>query len=382
MLRPWARTAGLRCGSHPDPHQDRDGLAGILGLEPERVRVIAPDVGGGFGGKGLSVEDVLLAWVARPSESRCVGPTRSENLISMHQGRAQWIDFELGGTADGKLQALRLKILQDAGAYPGLGAFLANLTAMMASGVYVIPKIEISILAVTTNTTPTGPVRGAGRPEATQMIERAIDMFAAELAIDPAEVRRRNFIPADAFPYTTAVGTPYDSGDYVGALDRALEASGYQQLRQEQDRRRAQGGTHHLGIGLSVYVEITNGIGEGEFGAVEITEDGGAIVKTGSFSHGQGHETTFAQIVAERLGMPAERVTVLKGDTDSVARGSGHLRLQVDPDRRRGRRPGIRDRGRAGQAAGRRRARGQPRGHGARPRRRALPRHRARRRPR
>jgi CO/xanthine dehydrogenase Mo-binding subunit len=194
--------------------------------------------------------------------------TRSENLVAMHQGRAQEIDFELGGDRDGQIKALRLKILQDAGAYPGLGAFLAKLTAMMASGVYVIPKIEISIEAVATNTTPTGPVRGAGRPEATQMLERAVDMFAADLAMDPAEVRRRNFIAPDAFPYTTAVGTCYDCGDYVGALDRALEAAGYEQLRREQSRRRAKGGTRHLGIGLSVYVEVTNGISEAEFGAV------------------------------------------------------------------------------------------------------------------
>src|ERR1019366_4657032 len=245
------------------PHQDRNGLAGILGLEPERVRVIAPDVGGGFGGKGLAAEDVLLAWVARAvGEPVRWTETRSENLVAMHQGRAQEIDFEIGGDRDGQIKALRLKILQDGGAYPGLGAFLARLTAMMASGVYEIPKIEISIEAVTTNTTPTGPVRGAGRPEATQMLERAVDLFAADLSMDPAELRRRNFIAPDAFPYTTASGARYDCGDYAGALDRALEAAGYEQLRQEQAERRAQGGTRHLGIGLSVYVEVTNGLSE------------------------------------------------------------------------------------------------------------------------
>jgi carbon-monoxide dehydrogenase large subunit len=306
------------------PHQDRDGLAGVLGLDPGLVHVIAPDVGGGFGGKGMAAEDVLLAWTARAvGEPVRWTETRSENLVAMHQGRAQEIDFELGGDRDGQIKALRLKILQDGGAYPGLGAFLAHLTAMMASGVYKIPKIEISILALTTNTTPTGPVRGAGRPEATQMLERAVDMFAAELSMDPAEVRRRNFIAPDAFPYTTAVGTGYDCGDYAGALDRALAAAGYDQLRQQQAERRAQGGTLHLGIGLSVYVEVTNGISEAEFGAVEITSDGAAIVKTGSFSQGQGHETTFAQIVAQRLGLELEQVSVIKGDTDVVLRGTG-----------------------------------------------------------
>ncbi len=306
------------------PHQDKAVLGQALGLEPEQVRVIAPDVGGGFGGKGIDVEDILMGWLARKT-GRTVRwtETRSEHMVAMHHGRAQWIDFELGGTADGKLQALRCKILQDSGAYPGLGAFLAVLTQMMSSGVYDIPKIEVDITAVVSNTTPTGPVRGAGRPEASQMIERAIDMFAAEAGLDPAELRRRNFIAADAFPFTTAAGTKYDVGDYAGALERALEQAGYEDLRRQQKQRRADGSRTLLGIGLSVYVEITNGIGEGEFGAVEITEDGGAIVRTGSFSHGQGHETTFAQIVSQRTGLDAEKIQVIAGDTDRVPRGTG-----------------------------------------------------------
>jgi carbon-monoxide dehydrogenase large subunit len=306
------------------PHQDRDGLTMLLGFEPGQVRVIAPDVGGGFGGKGLAVEDVLVAWLSRAT-GRPVRwtETRSENLVAMHQGRAQITEFELGGNRDGRLQALRLAILQDAGAYPGLGAFLPNFTAMMASGVYAIGKIEIDVKAVVTNTTPTGPYRGAGRPEATQVIERAIDMFAAELSLDPAEVRRRNFIAADAFPVTTASGATYDCGDYERALDLALQHSGYQQLRAEQAARRSSGDPRALGIGISAYVEVTNGLPEGEFGAVEITAGGGAVVKTGSFSQGQGHETTFAQIASARLGIPVGQITVLKGDTDAVARGTG-----------------------------------------------------------
>ena len=203
---------------------------------------------------------------------------------------------EAAGTAEFK--ALRVKLLQDAGAYPGIGAFLAVLTQMMSSGVYDIPKIEVDVTAVVSNTTPIGPVRGAGRPEATQMIERAMDMFAAEAGLDPAEMRRRNFIANDAVPGdrpppappTTSATTP---ARWTGRWSRpattscALSRSGGAPTAR----------TCLLGIGLSVYVEITNGIGEGEFGAVEITEDGGAIVRTGSFSHGQGHETTFAQIV-------------------------------------------------------------------------------------
>jgi carbon-monoxide dehydrogenase large subunit len=306
------------------PHQDRDGLARALGLGPESIRVLAQDVGGGFGSKGLSVEDVVLAKLSlitgRPIRWT---ETRSENLVAMGHGRAIRIEYRIGGTRDGTVRALRLRLLADAGAYPGIGAFLPNLTALMGSGVYRIGKVDAEIKAIVTNTTPTGPVRGAGRPEATQVIERAIDLFASEIGLDPAEVRRRNFIPPDAFPFTTAAGARYDSGEYARALDAALERAGYEQLRAEQARRREQGSSRQLGIGISTYVEITNGIAEHEFGAVEITPDGDAIVKTGSFSHGQGHETTFAQIVADRLGIPLERITVIKGDTDLVARGTG-----------------------------------------------------------
>jgi aerobic carbon-monoxide dehydrogenase large subunit len=306
------------------PHQDKAGIAATLGLEPEQVRVIAPDVGGGFGGKGFDVEDILMGALARATGRPCRWTeTRSEHMVAMHHGRAQWADFELGGTRDGQFKALRVKLLQDAGAYPGIGAFLAVLTQMMSSGVYDIPKIEVDITSVVSNSTPIGPVRGAGRPEATQMIERAVDMYAAEIGMDPAELRRRNFIANDRFPIQTAAGATYDIGDYAGALDRALVHAGYDELRAEQERRRADGSHLLLGIGLSVYVEITNGIGEGEFGAVEVTEDGGALVRTGSFSHGQGHETTFAQIVSQRTGIDVENIHVLAGDTDRVPRGTG-----------------------------------------------------------
>jgi carbon-monoxide dehydrogenase large subunit len=300
------------------------GLSMHLGMEESQIRVIGPDVGGGFGAKGLNVEDVLVAWLAREL-GRPVHwtETRSENMVAMNQGRAQVTDFQIGGTRDGKVKAYKLQILQDAGAYPSIGSFLPSLTVLMASGVYDIPKIETDITTVVTNTTPVGPFRGAGRPEATQIIERAMDMFAAELDMDPAEVRRRNFIPKDAFPHTTASGARYDSGDYEKSLDLALEAVGYDELRAEQARRREENAAKQLGLGLSVYVEVTNGLHEKEYGAVEMTDDGEAIVRTGSFSHGQGHETTFAMIVAEQLGLPVEKVTVQKGDTDDVPRGTG-----------------------------------------------------------
>ncbi len=306
------------------PHQDKAMLESLFGLEPDQVRVIAPDVGGGFGGKALDVEDALVAWLARRT-GRPVrwNETRSEHMVAMHHGRAQRLEFTIGGSSTGEVKALRCNVLADAGAYPGIGAFLPTLTAMMASGVYRIPRIEVDVKAVVTNTTPTGPVRGAGRPEATQMIERAIEVFGNACSLDPAEVRRRNFIAADAFPFTTAAGAKYDIGDYAKALELALEKADYQQLREEQAQRRRDGSPLQLGIGLSTYVEVTNGISESEFGAVHVTPAGEAIVRTGSLSHGQGHETTFAQIVSERLGIPLGQVTVVKGDTDVVPRGTG-----------------------------------------------------------
>jgi aerobic carbon-monoxide dehydrogenase large subunit len=306
------------------PHQDREGLAANLGMDPKDVRVVGPDVGGGFGAKGLKVEDILLCWLARKT-GRTIRwvESRSENMVALDHGRAMVIDFKIGGSRDGKIEAYRMNILADAGAYPGLGSFLPNLTGMMASGVYKIPKIGVSVTTVTTNTTTIGAFRGAGRPEATQTIERAIDMWADELEMDPAEARRVNFIQPDEFPFTTASGATYDIGDYEGALDKVMEAAGYDDLRAEQQRRRDNGDSKQLGIGLSVYVEITNGLGESEFGAVRIDREGKATLRTGSFSHGQGHETTFAMIVAERLGLPLEDITVIKGDTDEVARGTG-----------------------------------------------------------
>jgi carbon-monoxide dehydrogenase large subunit len=306
------------------PHLDRHVLGLFLGLGDEGVRVVGPDVGGGFGAKGLSVETVIVPWLARKT-GRPVRWTegRSENMVAMQHGRAAVLEFTIGGSRDGDVQAYRLRVVQDAGAYPGLGAILPGFTALMSSGVYAIPKIEADTVSVVTNTTPIGPFRGAGRPEATQAIERAMDLFAAELGLDPAEVRRRNLIPPDAFPTTTASGAGYDCGDYERALDLALEHAGYAALREEQARRRESGDRRALGIGVSTYVEITNGLVEPELGAVEITPDGGAILRTGSFSHGQGHETTFAMIVADRLGLPVEAVRVIKGDTDEVSQGSG-----------------------------------------------------------
>ena len=307
------------------PHGAKDGLVGAFGLDASNVRVIAPDVGGGFGAKMIYPEDVAVAWAARETNRPARWTeTRSESMLALGHGRAQVQDIAIGGTRDGNVLAYRLEVVQDAGAYPAIGAFLPFLTRMMAPGTYSIPKISASAVAVATNTTPIGAYRGAGRPEATAAIERAMDLFAAEIGADPAEVRRKNLVATDAFPYSTATGFVYDSGDYARALDLALEASGYEKLREEQKRRRSAGGPLQLGIGVSTYVEITNGAGDtGELAVVEVLPSGKARVFTGSSPHGQGHVTAWSMLASEQLGIPMEDIEVIANDTDLVASGIG-----------------------------------------------------------
>ncbi|HWG72678.1 MAG TPA: xanthine dehydrogenase family protein molybdopterin-binding subunit [Acidimicrobiales bacterium] len=313
--------------SNQAPHAARDAIAGIYGLSPEQVRVMVPDVGGGFGAKiDCYLEEALLAWLSRRS-GRPVRwtETRSESMVGLGHGRAQRQELEIGGNRDGQVLAYRLSVTQDAGAYPAIGAILPFLTAMMVPGTYAIPKVSFSARSVVTNTTPVVAYRGAGRPEATAAIERAMDLFAAEIGMDPAQVRRRNLI-VGGWPYTTSAGTTYDVGDYVGALDLALQASGYDELRADQGRRREAGDVHQLGIGVSTYVEVTNGGGPtGDFGAVEILPDGAAVVYTGSSPHGQGHRTAWSMIASDQLGIPMERISFVASDTDLVARGGGTM---------------------------------------------------------
>jgi carbon-monoxide dehydrogenase large subunit len=309
------------------PHRVRDALAGALGLAPGRVRVICPEVGGAFGAKGSPYPDELLvAWLARRAGRPLAWvESRSESMLGLSHGRAQVQQIALGGRRDGTLLAYRLEVLQDCGAYPRFAGFMPSRARQLASGAYAIPRIEAGGRSLVTTTVPVGPYRGAGRPEATIAIERAVDLFAAELGMDPAELRRRNLVAADAFPYTTATGTTYDSGDYRRALDLALEAGGYTQARAEQGRRRAEGGPRQLGVGLSVYVEVSGGIPGGEYGAVEVTRAGGAVVRTGSSASGQGHETVWAMLASEQLGIPVERIEVVHGDTGRVAWGVGTM---------------------------------------------------------
>ena len=308
------------------PHGLRGQVARQWGWDPERVRVVAPHVGGGFGGKaGLAPEHAVVIEAARQL-GRAVTwtETRSENLTAMPHGRGQVQYGELGLRRDGTIVGLRARVVGDAGAYAGFGGALTlGPTRNMAQGVYRIPTIAYDGAAVLTTTTPMGAFRGAGRPEAAAMLERLVDMAAHELDMDPAALRRANFLQPDEFPVTTRTGSLYDSGDYEKALDEALRIAGYDELRRDQAARRERGDRIALGIGLAVYVEVTAGGGGAEYGAVSVDDDGGATVSVGTSGHGQGHATSFAMIVADRLGVPMEQVRFVQSDTASVPRGGG-----------------------------------------------------------
>jgi aerobic carbon-monoxide dehydrogenase large subunit len=301
-------------------------LAGALGMAPDQVRVVVPDVGGGFGAKiAVDRDTITLAWAARKT-GRALrwAETRSENLVAMTQGRAQLQHVKIGGNRDGRILAYRLDVIQDTGAYARVGGLLPFLTCLMASGVYDIPDVQAGFRQAFTNTTPIAAYRGAGRPEATAAIERAVDLFAAEIGMDPAEVRRRNFIAPDKFPFQTKTGAMYDTGRYEEALDKALATAGYAELRREQQRRRENGDVRQLGIGLSSYVEITAPDPDaGETAKLEVKDDGTATVYTGSSAHGQGHNTAWAMLVQDELGIPMDDITVLHGDTDLIPLGVG-----------------------------------------------------------
>jgi carbon-monoxide dehydrogenase large subunit len=317
-------------GSTQGPSGLQGALSGFLGLAPEAVRVIAADVGGGFGAKGLVCHEELMVAALAIELGRPVRwiETRTESMQALPHGRAQTQTIEMGAKRDGTVVGVRLEVVQDCGAYPNVAALLPTFTWLMASGPYVIPQIAYHSRAVVTTTTPVGAFRGAGRPEATYALERAMDLLALELGMDPVEVRRRNLIPADQFPYKTAAGATYDSGNYVGALDRAVASANYAGLREEQQQRREKGDKIQLGIGVSTYVEITNPIAGPEPSKVRVELDGSATVFTGTGPHGQGHQTSWAMVASDRLGIPMDRITVIYGDTDIAppAQGTGGSR--------------------------------------------------------
>jgi aerobic carbon-monoxide dehydrogenase large subunit len=307
------------------PHDFARATARCFGLERGAIRVVAPHVGGAFGSKvGLGAEHAAVIAAAR----RLGRPvrwveTRSESFMAMPQGRAQLQWAEMGFDADGRITGMHWRVLGDAGAYAGFGGALAlGPTRMMAEGVYRMPVVRYDVASVVTNTPPMGAFRGAGRPEAAELLERMMDIAADTLAIDPVDLRRRNLRPAFTAPVTSAVGTVYDTGDYEKPLSEALRLAGYDELRAEQARRRAGGDPVQLGIGVSVYVEVTAGGGD-ELGAVEIGLDGAATIRVGTSAHGQGHATAFSMIVSDTLGIPMERIRFVQSDTAAVERGGG-----------------------------------------------------------
>lgn len=308
-------------------HGLRNDISKALGIDRNLIHAKVPDMGGGFGAKIYTYpEQVLTVAIAmRLGKPVRWQESRTENLKAMTQGRAQVHDVELGARSDGTITSLRINAVQDAGAYPVFGAYMPNFTQRMASGPYAIPKIEFRWQTAVTNTTPVHAYRGAGRPEATIDLERAMDMLAAKLKIDPAELRRKNFIQPEQFPHRTATGELYDSGDYAAALDLALSKVDYGALRAEQERRRSGGGRMQLGIGVASYVEVTAPGGRKDWGRVEVAVDGTVTIFSGASSHGHGHETTFSQIVATQLKVPISSIRFVQGDTDQIVRGGGTM---------------------------------------------------------
>lgn len=307
------------------PHVVADQLATALGIDRGDIRVVTPQVGGGFGGKaGLAPEYSAVAAAARQL-GRPVAwhASRSEDMVSLPHSRGQVQHAELVVRRDGTFVALRVHLLGDAGAYPTVGAFLPAGTKRMSNGTYRFDRIQFDLLVAVTNTTPMGAYRGAGRPEATALLERLVDHAAHELAIDPIELRRRNLLDDAVFPYATLTGLTYDTGSYALPLDAAAEAIGYADLRDEQRARRERGDRVQLGIGVACYVEITAGGQAAEFGAVEVHDDGSATVRCGTLSHGQGHQTAFAMLVSDQTGIPLDRITLVDGDTDLIPQGGG-----------------------------------------------------------
>ena len=320
-LHQWLSTQGAQSA--------KTTIATANGVDPAQVLVITPDVGGGFGAKiSCYNEEAILGVVAKQvGRSLRWRETRSENMMAMGHGRGQVQYATMGGTRDGKITHYQLHFIQDAGGFAEVGTILpAFFGRPMASAVYDIPNIECQSTAVVTNTVFTTPYRGAGRPEATAAAERCLDLWALELGLDPAEARRINLIPKFLEPHNTAIGQTYDVGDYETALDNALAAAGYTELRAEQARRRAAGDTVQLGIGVSTYVEITGGVAPfGEHAKIEVHDDGRATVYTGTSPHGQGHVTSWSMLACEQTGIPMDQIDVIWGNTDLVPEGAGTM---------------------------------------------------------
>ena len=318
------------------PHILRFALAATTGVPESKIRVIAPDVGGGFGGKLQQTpeEMIVFALARRLGKPVKYTETRSESLMSAHHGRDQWQKLTLAAGRDGRVTGLKVELLADLGAYVAIvGGGVPVLGAFMFNAIYKFPAYHFACQTVLTNKTWTDAYRGAGRPEATFAIERLMDELAAEVGVDPLEIRQRNWITHEEFPFTTVAGLEYDSGNYEAATARAKEMFGYDELRAEQQRRRESGDKVQLGIGVSTFTEMCGlapsrvlgsldyGAGGWEHASIRMLATGKVEVVTGASAHGQGHETAFSQIVADRLGVPFEDVEVLHGDTQIAHKG-------------------------------------------------------------
>lgn len=333
--------AGLTVwASFQAPHHLRNRISAWLDIPQDQCRVITPDVGGGFGQKINFTPEFFVAPVLSKILNRPVkySQTRSEAMTSMYHGRAQEQEVSVAFDNDGKIQALKVFASQDMGGYAdGTGMGMPVLTTAMSAGCYVIPNVSIAWRNVLTNTTPIAAYRGAGRPEATYLIERTMDHIAYKLDMDPTEVRRRNYIPKDSFPYPThSELAVYDSGNFEGALDELLNIMDYQSLREEQAANREDPEKPLLGIGFSSWLEIAGfgppgslegfgHLGSWESVQIRIQPDGSAIIYTGASPHGQGTVTTFAQIASEYLGIDYEKISVRHGDTATIPQGIGTM---------------------------------------------------------
>ena len=318
------------------PHILRFLISATMGISESKVRVIAPDVGGGFGGKLQTTpeEYVAIAVARRLGKPVKYTETRSESLLSAHHGRDQWQKLTLSAEKDGTVTGLKVELLADMGAYIALvGGGVPVLGAWMFNSIYKFPAYQFSVQTVLTNKTWVDAYRGAGRPEATYAIERLMDELAVEVGVDPLEIREKNWITHDEFPFTTVAGMTYDSGNYEAATAKAQELFGYDELRAEQQRRRDSKDPVQLGIGVSTFTEmcglapsrvlgsLSYGAGGWESATIRMLPTGKVEVVTGTSPHGQGHETAWSQIVADRLGVPFEDVEVLHGDTQIAHKG-------------------------------------------------------------
>src|SRR5437899_2602542 len=309
--------------STQSPHRVRADLATAIGFPEHRIRVIAPDVGGGFGSKGLLYQEDALASHLALKLGRPVKwiSTRSEDFVTTNQGRDQVMTSELALKRDGTMLGLKVRVVGHLGAYLNSLSAIPPLRMMaMAPGCYQIQNCSVEVVAVFTNTIPTGPYRGAGRPESVLNIERLIDKAARDLGIDCLEIRRKNFIRPEQFPYRTGVNVEYDSGDYAKSLAAALRLSDYEKLMRYRDESRKRGAL--VGVGLSTFVEPSGGVGF-ESGTVRVERTGEITVLTGSSSHGQGHETSFAQVIADKMRVSMDHVAIRHGDTVAIQQGVG-----------------------------------------------------------